>query len=72
MGPLTDILLEGVSLFESASAISGGAHLSVEEFVQLIPTEKNCRMRGSPMQHILSESNVREFLSGFQSNPLGS
>lgn len=65
---LTGILLEGVSSFESVSSISGGAHLSVEEFVNLLPTDKNCKMCGPSQQNIFSEINVRDFLNSVSNN----
>lgn len=75
---LSEILLEGVSSFESVSSSSGGTHLSVEEFLQLIPTQKGTRLCGQPRQCLLTERNIRDFLinvyeqaSVVKSSPVG-
>ena len=60
---LSEILLEGVSSFEAVSSLSGGSHLSVEEFLQLIPDQKGTRLCGQPTQCLLSERNIRDFLT---------
>lgn len=63
VGRLTDILLEGVNLFETVSAVSGGGHLSVEEFVHLLPMPSRCQLQDHPIQHMLSETAVRDYLT---------
>ena len=68
IGDLTAILFEGVSTFESVKALSGGRHLSVEEFVQFVPGPTSLRMCGVPTQHILSQSNIEVYLSGVLKN----
>jgi hypothetical protein len=65
---LTAILFEGVGLFESVRRLSSGAHLSVEEFVQLLQNDRNVKMCGMPTQCILSATNIRDFLAGVYHN----
>lgn len=60
---LTEILLDGVSTFESISRSSGGSHMSIEEFVALTSSHDRIKMCHAPTQCVLSESAIRQYFS---------